>query len=161
MIRYEILLLAIPEITEDEASAVEKHLDKVLTAFGATMLSFEKWGKYQLAYPVNKKDYGIYFLLRFELSDLKQPIAALFDELKILFSIKINTLIMRHMVARLKSGQSLAYQRPPSLEEAPPKEMSSFSREGRTAHFRSRDSMRGEGETRDVEMTHEEEEGVA
>ncbi|MGA9530539.1 MAG: 30S ribosomal protein S6, partial [Candidatus Babeliales bacterium] len=132
-------------------------LDKVLTTFDATMLSFEKWGKYQLAYPVNKKDYGIYFLLRFEVTDMAKPLAALFDELKVLFSIKINTLIMRHMITRLKSGQSLAYQRPPSLEEAPPKEMSGFSREGRGAHFGSRDQMRGGAEAREMHVVREEE----
>jgi len=123
MLRYEILLLTIPEITEDEARGIEKHLEKAVKLVKGSMISFDRWGKYRLAYPVNKHEYGVYFLVRFDID--KEGIKVL-DDIKRFFSLKLQNLIMRDMIARLSLKQSLAYQRPPSLEETPKRDTGSF-----------------------------------
>lgn len=125
MLRYEILMLAVPEITGDEAQSLESKIEKVVEADKGTMLSFERWGKYRLAYPVAKNDYGVYFLARFEV----EQIGSLLDELKILFAVKLNELVMRHMVTRLDMNDSLAYHRPQSLEDTPSRDVGAFLRE--------------------------------
>ena len=66
MLRYETLLLTIPEITLDESSAIEAQLQKIVREHKGTLLSFERWGKMLLAYPVKKMIMGFTFW-----SDLK------------------------------------------------------------------------------------------
>ena len=89
------------------------------------VISFERWGKYRLAYAVNKNDYGLYFLLRFECSQANP----LINEIKTLAEVKLHELIMRSIISRLGLNEPLAYQRPQSLEEAPSREVSSFFKE--------------------------------
>jgi small subunit ribosomal protein S6 len=119
MMRYEVLMLTIPEITEDEARTIETQLDNTLKTVKGTVISFERWGKYRLAYPINKNEYGVYFLARFEID---KDSAKILDEVHNTLSVKLHELIMRSMVSRLDMKQSLVYQRPPSLEEAPKRE---------------------------------------
>jgi len=125
MFRYEILILTIPEITKDEASTLEFQIDKLINSVKGSLISFERWGKYRLAYPVRKNDYGVYFLVRFEMED-KHSIA---KELNTLFSVKFSDIVMRSFVSKLGPDQSLEYQKPPSLEDTPKRQISSFLEE--------------------------------
>lgn len=117
MLRYEVLFLTVPEITGDEASNVEKYFSTSVREAKGSMLSFERWGKYRLAYPVQKNDYGVYFLARFEV-DLAQR-DALLQSVKNGFLFKFNNLVMKNMVGRLDEKASLEYKRLESLEDNP------------------------------------------
>ncbi len=125
MMRYELLMLSVPEITLDEAKALESQIERTIREAKGVVLSFDRWGKYKLAYPVKKNDYGVYFLTRFEIEDS----TALLEELKSVFMVKLNDMVMRHMISRLNLKDSLEYQKPQSLEEAPARDMNSFIRE--------------------------------
>lgn len=135
MVRYELLMLMVPEITGDESRNVESQLQNLLKNLKGALISFERWGKYRLAYPVKKNDYGVYFLARFELldNDVKKSL----DEIKALADVKFYDVIMRSMVAVLDPNQSLEYERPTSLEEAPKREASFLRspRDGRSGDF--------------------------
>lgn len=120
MSRYEVLFLTVPEITADETNKLQSDIEKLLKDQQASLLSFERWGKYFLAYPIRKNDYGVYFLARFEVSDERKK--ALLDVLHMFFAVKNVDLVMRHMIAALDAEGSLEYQRPESLEEAPARE---------------------------------------
>ncbi len=117
MFRYEILFLTVPEITKDESEAIKSHFLKVVRAHKGTLVSFDRWGKYRLAYPVNKNEYGVYFLTRFEVE--KEEKVKLLEALKEIFVFKFNTLIVKHIVERLDVDASLEYRRPDSLEDSP------------------------------------------
>jgi len=117
MFRYEILFLTVPEITKDESEAIKSHFVKVIRAHKGTLISFDRWGKYRLAYPVNKNDYGVYFLTRFDVE--KEEKVQLLEALKEIFVFKFNTLITKHIVERLDENASLEYRRPDSLEDSP------------------------------------------
>jgi len=119
MLRYEVLMLTIPEITEDEARSLETQFSNTVKTAKGAMISFERWGKYRLAFPIAKHEYGIYFLARFEIE--KEAVKSL-EDIKTLLSIKLHDMVVRTMTARLKDTQSLEYQRPPSLEETPKRE---------------------------------------
>ena len=56
--RYEVLLLTVPEITLDESKNLEKQLNNLIQNNKGSFVSFERWGKYKLVYPVKKNDYG-------------------------------------------------------------------------------------------------------
>jgi len=113
--RYEALMLTVPELTKDETVLIEKQIDEAVRKATGSVLSFEPWGKYRLEYPVNKNDYGVYLLARFEVPRGSEAL----KDLQTMFAIKLNLIVMRHMVHALESTASLAYQRPKSLEEAP------------------------------------------
>ena len=123
MQKYEALLLTIPEITGDEAKSLEMQLDKVIKAGSGSTVSFERWGKYKLAYDVNKSEYGVYFLMRFDAPKK----TTLIKDLKAYVSVKLNSIVMRDMISVVDPKAPLTYQRPRSLEEAPARE-EGFSR---------------------------------
>jgi small subunit ribosomal protein S6 len=138
MARYEILMLTIPEVTEDEIKGIESQIQGILRAAKGTLISFERWGKYRLCYPVKKNEYGVYFLVRFELPGDAE---AVLNDVKSLINVKFYDLIMRSMVTVLDPKQSLVYQRPTSLEEAPRRESGSFLRPSKHAESRASDSV--------------------
>ena len=127
MQRYEVLLLAVPEITQDETKQLESEIDRLVAAAKGTMISFEKWGKYKLFYPIRKNEYGVYFLARFE---TEQP-EPLMNEVKTLLGVKLHEVVMRFMLAKLDAHQQLTYQRPQSLEEAPAREVGGFMKDSK------------------------------
>lgn len=122
--RYEILLLTVPELTKDEAQSLEKVVEKTVTAYQGSMISWDRWGKYQLQYPVRKNDYGIYFLARFNVN--KEHVNAILQAFNTLCAVNLIDVIMRHMITVLPAQVSLEYKRPESLEEVPAHEVSSF-----------------------------------
>ncbi len=125
--RYEALMLSVPEITADEIKSIEQQFNRAVTDKKGSVVSFERWGKYRLAFPVNKNEYGVYFLARFEGDDL-QPLVS---DVKTLLEVKLHELLMRSMISKLDPKQSLVYQRPQSLEEAPAREVGAFMKESK------------------------------
>ena len=136
MYRYEALMLTVPEITADETKTIEQEFNRAVADKKGSMISFERWGKYRLAYPVNKNDYGVYFLVRFESN---QP--EVVENIKTLLDVKMHEIIMRSMISSLDPEQSLVYQRPQSLEEAPAREVGSFMKESRMDSMNDSDEM--------------------
>ena len=61
MVRYETLILASPEITNQEAENLQKSYFDIIKEFGGQLVSFERWGKFHLAYLVKKNNYGVYY----------------------------------------------------------------------------------------------------
>jgi small subunit ribosomal protein S6 len=117
MLRYEMLFLTVPEITGDEIDSIKSYFQKAVRAAQGDMISFERWGKYRLAYPVNKNDYGVYFLTRFEVA--LETRDALLKDIRGSYIFKFNHLIMKNMICRLDETASLEYKRPESLEDTP------------------------------------------
>lgn len=116
--RYEILVLAVPEITADESSMLESQLHSAISHVKGEVLSFERWGKFKLAYQVRKNDYGVYFLIRFDLPKNEQ-IGASVEEVRRLLAVKYHDIVMRFVFTTLDPKAPLTYKRPESLEEMP------------------------------------------
>lgn len=128
MFRYEALFLAVPTITAAETAAIESQFAQLVKSLRGTLVSYERWGKYRLAYPVKKHEYGVYFLTRFEVQPADK--AALLDAVRTFFAVKHNELVMRSVIEVLDFNASLDYLRPESLEEAPARE-SMYARDDR------------------------------
>lgn len=129
MVRYEILVLTIPEITANESATLEEQFERLIKKGKGALSSFERWGKYRLAYPVRGNDYGVYFLSRFEIE--KDEIDAFTKDIHSLFTVKHPQLIMRYVTTRLDPDQSLIYQKPESLEDIPTQDVDTFLRENK------------------------------
>lgn len=117
MFRYEVLFLTVPEITGDESEAIKSYFMKAVRSAEGEMISFDRWGKYLLAYPVNHNHYGVYFLARFEVGAAGRD--ALLKAIKDAFVFKFNTIVTKNIVTRLDAKASLEYKRPESLEDNP------------------------------------------
>jgi small subunit ribosomal protein S6 len=117
MMRYEALILAAPEITADESSALENQFEQFIKKVQGSLLSYERWGKYRLAFPVRNNEYGVYFLTRFELDEKKA--GSTLKDIDSFFAVKNNAIVMRHMLSRLDSRAALTYVKPESLEDIP------------------------------------------
>ena len=65
MTEYEILLLLDPELAEDKQADVVARLRDLIEKGGGTFERHDVWGRRKLAYPIDKKEEGIYHLLSF------------------------------------------------------------------------------------------------
>lgn len=115
MILYETLILAVPEITNDETKQLEKQFDAILQKHKCAKISFERWGKYKLAQPVNKNNYGVYFLTRYEVD--KEHMAVLLSDLADYLNLKAANVVMRFMNSVLDAKKGLEYVKPMPLDE--------------------------------------------
>ena len=116
MILYETLILAVPEITNDETKQLEKQFDTILQKNKSAKVSFERWGKYKLAQQVNKNSYGVYFLVRYEVD--KEHMNALLPELYDYLKLKAANFVMRFMNTALDPRKGLTYVKPAPLDES-------------------------------------------
>lgn len=116
MLRYETLLLGKTEMTEDDIAGLERNFDTLITAGQGKLSSFDKWGKYRLAFPVEKQTQGIYILVRYEL-----PIVGtgkLLSQVDEFLKIKCNELVLRHVNIRLKANALTTYNKPEPMDVA-------------------------------------------
>lgn len=116
MIQYETLILAIPEITLDESKQLEKQLDALWQKAAVGKISFERWGKYRLAQPVNKNNYGVYFLARYEVDPSRK--SEILAEMADYLTLKASELVMRFMTSVIDTRKGLEYAKPLPLDEA-------------------------------------------
>ena len=93
MNNYELMVIFTPVLSEDEFKGVQKKYQDLITEAGGTIVHSNPWGLKSLAYPIDKKTTGIYWVMEFTAnSDFNEKfkIQMLRDEQ-----------IMRHMVTRL------------------------------------------------------------
>ena len=96
MTEYEILLLLDPELAEEKQAELVGRLRTLIEESGGTFERHDVWGRRKLAYPIDKKEEGVYHLLSFNAS------AEMLDELSRV--LKIDDDVMRHMATRRPEG---------------------------------------------------------
>ena len=147
--RYETLLLVSTDVTDDELAMIEKGFDQISTGVKGQVSRFDKWGKYRLAYPVNKSAYGVYVLVRFELPQAAAPKAL--PELESLLKIKCSEIVWRHVTVRLAADAPQTYHKPEPVDVARTNNMDSMLRENRMGNLlESVDSATGDADEADA-----------
>ena len=63
--KYEVLYIVDPELGEEGIAALVEKFKAMVEAEG-TLTNIDEWGKRRLAYLVNDKPEGYYFLINFE-----------------------------------------------------------------------------------------------
>ena len=64
--QYETVFIATPVLSEDQMKeAVKKYVDYIV-AKGGEIVYEEDWGLRQLAYPIQKKTTGFYYMIEFK-----------------------------------------------------------------------------------------------
>ncbi len=65
MNNYETVFIATPVLSEPQAKELLGKFQGVITENGGQIVSTEEWGLKKLAYPIQKKTTGFYFLVEF------------------------------------------------------------------------------------------------
>ena len=89
---YEILLMLDPDLSDERQEEIIVRTRELIEQGGGTWVGHDPWGKRRLAYPIDKKNEGIYHLLQFD----ADPETV--DELTRI--LKISDGVMRHMATR-------------------------------------------------------------
>jgi small subunit ribosomal protein S6 len=63
---YETVFILTPVLSDEQAKEAVQKFEGEITAFGGKLNHSEKWGLKKLAYPIQKKSTGFYFLLEYE-----------------------------------------------------------------------------------------------
>ena len=66
MNNYETLFILTPVLSEEQAKEAVKKYEADIAAMGGKIVHQEAWGLKKLAYPIQKKSTGFYFLLQIE-----------------------------------------------------------------------------------------------
>ncbi len=122
MIKYEMLVLMRPDLVQEKQDEIQARIELTIKEEKGTLISYDKWGKYLLAYPIQKCTYGIYSLVRFSVEE-EHP-DSLLEKLKTVCAVRFSIFVMRHVIIRLALNAPTEYRRPDSLEEAPRRDKS-------------------------------------
>lgn len=63
---YETVFILTPVLSEDQAKEAVKKFEDEISSLGGKVKHSETWGLKKLAYPIQKKSTGFYFMLEFE-----------------------------------------------------------------------------------------------
>jgi small subunit ribosomal protein S6 len=66
MNNYETVFILTPVLSVDQAKETVKKFEDLIASTGGKLVSSEDWGLKKLAYPIQKKTTGFYFLLEFQ-----------------------------------------------------------------------------------------------
>jgi small subunit ribosomal protein S6 len=80
MSNYETVFILTPVLSDDQAKETVKKFEDLIAANSGKVVSSEVWGLKKLAYPIQKKTTGFYFLLDYEIEGA--TIAKIETELK-------------------------------------------------------------------------------
>ena len=90
--KYELVYIIDPDVDEETRKALIERFGAMIESNGGTVEKTDEWGKRHLAYPIEKKDEGIYVVL-----DLKCEPAAV---LELDRRLNLNDSILRTKVLR-------------------------------------------------------------
>jgi small subunit ribosomal protein S6 len=93
---YEILLLLDPEQAEARQDEIVARTRELVEKNGGTWRSHDAWGRRHLAYPIARKEEGVYHLIVFDAE------AATLAEISRV--LKIEDAVLRHMATRHIAG---------------------------------------------------------
>ena len=111
---YEILLMLDPDLSDERQEEIVVRTRGLIENGGGTWVGHDPWGRRRLAYPIDKKDEGIYHLVQFD----AEPETV--DELTRI--LKISDGVMRHMATRRPKPHrrpAAGAARPPAPAEEP------------------------------------------
>ena len=90
---YELGVIIDPEVEPESETAALERLQAIITDAGGTFVEQNAWGRRQLAYPIRKKNFGVYHFWKFEVG------GEVID--KLTFELRTNDAVMRSMILNL------------------------------------------------------------
>src|SRR5687767_2040003 len=65
MNNYELMVIFTPDLSEDEFKTEQKKYANLVTSTGGSVIAENAWGLKSLAYPIQKKTTGLYWVLEY------------------------------------------------------------------------------------------------
>ena len=65
MQNYELMVIFTPVLSDDDYKAAQKKFTSLVTESGGEVLNEKPWGLKSLAYPINKKTTGLYWVVEY------------------------------------------------------------------------------------------------
>ena len=65
MNNYELMVIFTPVLSDDEFKAEQKRFAAIVTENGGTIVAENPWGLKSLAYPIQKKTTGLYWVMEY------------------------------------------------------------------------------------------------
>ena len=93
MKNYELALVFIPTLSEEEKVANLEKVKELITRFGGEVTNVDDWGKRKLAYEINKQKEGFYYFIQFN-AETATP-----AELE--SRLRITETVLRYLIVRL------------------------------------------------------------
>jgi len=90
---YELGVIIDPEVDPESETAALERLQAIITDAGGSLVEQNTWGRRQLAYPIRKKNFGVYHFWKFEVG------GEVID--KLTFELRTNDAVMRSMMLNL------------------------------------------------------------
>ena len=90
---YELGVIIDPEVEPESETAALERLQAIITDAGGSLVEQNTWGRRQLAYPIRKKNFGVYHFWKFEVGGEVVE--------KLTFELRTNDAVMRSMVLNL------------------------------------------------------------
>jgi small subunit ribosomal protein S6 len=90
---YELGVIIDPEVEPESETAALERLQAIITDAGGSLVEQNAWGRRQLAYPIRKKNFGVYHFWKFEVG------GEVID--KLTFELRTNDAVMRSMILNL------------------------------------------------------------
>lgn len=92
MIKYELVVVIAPNLTEEEVKAAFEKAKSVITDNGGVIDNVDDWGKRRLAYEINDFNEGFYYLVNFSSNpDLPKELDRI---------LRITDSVVRHMIIK-------------------------------------------------------------
>ena len=101
MRHYELVFVLKPTMTEEEMASKLESIQNLITSNGGEIYNIDKWGRKELAYPIQKFNSGYYFILNFRTENSELP-------QKIEYNLRLDEDIIRFLNFKIK---------PPKKEE--------------------------------------------
>ena len=101
MRHYELVFVLKPTMTEEEMASKVEQIQNLITPNDGEIYNFEKWGRRELAYPIQKFNTGYYYILNFKTENSELP-------QKLEYNLRLDEDIIRFLNFKVK---------PPKKEE--------------------------------------------
>ena len=123
---YETVCIVKPDVAEDVIKGVIQKAATTLTEGGGEMGKLDEWGRRRLAYPIQKKNEGYYFVMEYRSApDVSKEIGRL---------LGINENVLRYQTVRMEKRAAAAKLKAEEIKEKEAKkEAKAAAKEGGAA----------------------------
>jgi small subunit ribosomal protein S6 len=90
---YELGVIIDPEIPPEEETSTLERLEGIITEAGGEVAEKDAWGRRQLAYPIRKKNYGVYHFWKVNVGGEALE--------KLNFEMRTNDSVMRSLILNM------------------------------------------------------------
>ena len=101
MRHYELVFVLKPTMTEEEMASKLESIQKIISSNGGEIYNIDKWGRRELAYPIQNFNNGYYFILNFKTENSELP-------QKLEYNLRLDEDVIRFLNFKIK---------PPKKEE--------------------------------------------